>query len=131
MPRKTTITILLGILAAVVVFHVSIVVGIVPYSIAWGGRIESMGQMYLFEAVSILANVVLGYVLLLKSSHLNSVVPERWLNRILWIFFGLFLLNTVGNIFAVQPLERGFAVLTLGMAVLILLVLKSEAEKTK
>jgi hypothetical protein len=43
---------------------------------------------------------------------------------ILWIFFGLFVLNTVGNIFAKSNFEKFFAILTALFAMLIWNILK-------
>ncbi|NQW30752.1 MAG: hypothetical protein HQ472_09610 [Ignavibacteria bacterium] len=124
MHRKTAIKILLGILTAVVIFHVGIIAKIIPHGIAWGGRIESDSELYVLEFISILVNLLLGVVLLLKGGYVQHKIPARVLNAVLWVFLVLFLLNTVGNVLAESVLEKCFAVLTLVLAALIWILLR-------
>ena len=57
MKYKASINILLGLLVAVILFHIAVMVKAIPYSIAWGGWVQNDRQMYVFEAVSILINL--------------------------------------------------------------------------
>jgi len=111
--------ILLGILGAVVVFHLLILLKVIPYDIAWGGRLSNDQEMYVFETVSIGINLLLGWVVLMKCDLVRFKFSSRIVNTILWIFFVLFILNTIGNILAVSNLEKSFAVLTALSAFLI------------
>ncbi len=106
------------------IFHIGIVAKVIPHNIAWGGRIESDSQLYVLESISILVNLLLGVVLLLKGGLMRCKIPERVLNGVLWVFLALFLLNTVGNLLAETEIEKYFAVLTLAMAALIRIVLR-------
>ena len=126
MKFKTSIPILLGLLVAVILFHIAIFVKAIPYSIAWGGRLQNDQEMYVFEAISILINLFLGFVLLMKVSYINFRFREKTTNIILWIFLVLFVLNTIGNLFAKTNFEKSFAVLTLVFAILIRRILKSK-----
>lgn len=131
MNHKTAIQILLGLLSMVIVFHLCIVVKLIPYNIAWGGRIGNDTEMYVFETISILINLFLGFILLMKGNYIAFQFSKKTLNRVLWIFFAIFVLNTVGNIFAKTNFEKFFAVLTLLFAVLIWKILqKNNAEAT-
>jgi hypothetical protein len=80
--------------------------------------------MYVFEAISILINLFLGLVLLMKASYIKFRFKKKAIDVILWIFLALFVLNTVGNLFAKTNFEQSFAVLTFVFAVLILMILK-------
>jgi hypothetical protein len=111
--------ILLAILGAVVVFHLLILLKVIPYDIAWGGRLSNDQEMYVFETVSIGINLLLGWVVLMKCDLVRFKFSSRIVNTILWVFFVLFILNTVGNIVAVSNLEKSFAVLTALSAFLI------------
>ncbi|MFO0359857.1 MAG: hypothetical protein ACK50N_05110 [Flavobacteriales bacterium] len=111
--------ILLGILGAVIVFHLLIFLKVIPYDIAWGGRLSNDQEMYVFETVSIGINLLLGWVVLMKCDLVRFKFSSRIVNTILWIFFVLFILNTIGNILAVSNLEKSFAVLTALSAFLI------------
>jgi hypothetical protein len=57
MKYKTSINILIGLLIAVILFHIAVIVKVIPYGIAWGGRLQNDAEMYVFEAISILVNL--------------------------------------------------------------------------
>jgi len=124
MNAHTATKIILFILATTVVFHVLIVVKVIPYHIAWGGRLQSDQDMYSFETVSILVNVFLALVLCIKANYLKLNLPNKLINFILWCFLILFLLNTIGNIIAVTAFEKSFALVTLALAYLLWVILK-------
>lgn len=114
---------MLVLLVAVFCFHLLVLFGIVPYSIVWAGRLKSTTDMYIFEAISILINAILFYVLLLKGNYIRHRVPERIVNSIILFFVALFLLNTAANFMATTFFERViFTPLTLLSAVLLLII---------
>ena len=118
---------MLGLLAAVILFHIAIIAKVIPYNIAWGGRLQNDQEMYVFEAVSILINAFLGLVLRMKANYIKFRFREKAINIILWIFLVLFVLNTIGNLFAKTNFEKSFAVLTFVFAILIWMILKSKS----
>ena len=109
---NNTIKIFIGLLFIITLFHLSIIVKIIPYNIAWGGRLTNDNEMYVFETISILINVFLSWILLMKGNFVKFKFSIKTVNIILWIFFGLFVLNTFGNIFAKTNFEKLFALLT-------------------
>lgn len=121
-----TIKIFLGLLFLVILFHIYIIVKIIPYNIAWGGRLTNDNEMYVFETISILINVFLSWILLMKGNLLKFKFSNKTVTIILWIFFGLFILNTFGNIFAKTNFEKFFALLTGLFAILIWKIIKQE-----
>jgi len=121
---NTQIKILLGLLFSVILFHICIIVKIIPYNIAWGGRLTNDNDMYVFESISILINLFLSWLLLMKGEFVEFKFPNKTVNLILWIFFALFILNTVGNLFAKTNFEKLFALLTGLSAILIWNILK-------
>lgn len=124
---QTAIKIMLGILCMVILFHVLIMVKIIPYNIAWGGRLQTDEQMYIFETTSILINLFLGFILLMKGRYITYQFKNKTLNIVLWIFLVLFVLNTIGNIFAQSTFEKMFALLTLLFTFLIWVILRRGA----
>jgi hypothetical protein len=112
------------------VFHLFILLKVIPYDISWGGRLTNDTEMYVFESISILVNLFLFSLLLIKGNYLKEIIPERIVNVLLWIFLVLFALNTVGNIFAETNFEKGFTVLTLSFSVLIWIILR-KGKKAK
>ena len=125
MKYKTSINILLGLLVAVITFHLLVIAKKIPYDIAWGGRLKSDTEMYVFEAVSIVINLFLGLVLLMKGGYTKLRFKEKTINIILWIFLVLFVLNTVGNLFAKTKFEKSLSFLTFISGILIWTILKT------
>lgn len=124
MNSKTAIEIMLWLLTAVVLFHLSILLKIVPYEITWGGRLKSDEDMYVFETVSIAINLLMCMMLLIKGDYIKAFIPIKVVNVFLWIFLVLFALNTVGNVFAETNFEKFFTILTLASSVLIWIILR-------
>ena len=103
------IKLFIGLLIVVVLFHICILVKIIPYNITWGGRLQNDSEMYVFESISILVNIFLALVLLMKGKLIRFTFPEKAINTILWIFCFLFILNTLGNLFAQTSFEKIFS----------------------
>ncbi len=131
MQAKTAIQIMLVLVGAIILFHLTIVLKIVPYDITWGGRLKNDQEMYAFEAFSLALNVVLVLVLLIKGAYIRPILPIKAANFILWFFFGLFALNTIGNFLATTVLEKGFSVLTILFCILIWIILKRKGAKNQ
>ncbi|MGV8964490.1 MAG: hypothetical protein ACOH2V_14065 [Candidatus Saccharimonadaceae bacterium] len=117
---------MIGLLTLLLLFHFCLIAKIIPYEIAWGGRLKNDAQMYIFEIISILINGVLITVLLLKVNYIKHEISEKIINGILWLFVALFALNTIGNILAKTCFEKSFAVLTFVSALLIWIILKKK-----
>jgi len=117
--QNNAIKLLIGLLSLVIVFHFLIIVKIIPFNIAWGGRLKSDQEMYVFEGISIVINLFLIWVLSLKLKN----VKGKLINSMLWIFLGIFTLNTIGNLFAQTNFEKFFSILTFVFALLILRIL--------
>lgn len=124
MPKNVAIKIFLGLQFAIILFHLCIITKMIPYNITWGGRLTNDTEMYVFETISILVNVFLSWILLMKGDFVAYKFPNQVVNVILWVFFALFMLNTVGNIFAKTFLEQQFAFLTGFYCILLLVILK-------
>ena len=121
-----TIKIFLGLLFSIILFHICILIKVMPYDITWGGRLTNDAEMYIFETISILINVFLCWILLMKSNLLKWKFSTKTINIILWIFFIIFVLNTFGNIFAKTYFEKFFAFLTGLFSVLLWIILKKK-----
>lgn len=130
MNPKTAIKTMLYLLAAVLLFHLCIMLKIVPYEITWGGRLKNDSQMYIFETISILINLFLFLILLIKGTYLKEYMPMKIVNLILWLFFILFGLNTLGNILAKTNFEKFFTLLTLAFSILIWIILWKDKKRT-
>jgi hypothetical protein len=107
--KETAIKLMIGMLTIVLIFHVGVIVEIIPYTIVWAGKINSIDEMRVFEIISILINALLLVVLYIKSYNIKNNISNRIINFIIWVFVFLFAINTIGNLFA-----RSFIELILG-----------------
>lgn len=101
----TAIRILVFLNSIVLVFHLFVLFQIIPYTIVWAGKLNSLEEMYAFESVSILVNLILLIVVLIRGNIWKVSTSKRLLDIILWIFVFIFALNTIGNLFAATSLE--------------------------
>ena len=124
MTSRLAIKLMLWLIGAVLLLHSAILVKIIPYEVTWGGRLESDTEMYVFEVVSVLTNLFLAFLLLIKEKHLSSFIPMKVVNILLWAFLILFGINTLGNIFAESLFEKSLSLLTLIFTYLIWVILK-------
>ena len=133
--QKQALNVMLALLTAVILFHLSVLFQIIPYTIVWAGKLNNMQEMRVFESISILICTFHISVLLLKGNYIKSKIPIKIINGILWIFVALFVLNTAGNLFAKSNFELYFFTpLTFISALLSLRILignkKEKAAKT-
>ncbi|MCR1795176.1 hypothetical protein AB3N61_12400 [Leptospira sp. WS58.C1] len=129
--RKSAAGLLLLFFSCSIIFHTIIISGVVPFSIVWGGRLETWEQMVVFESISILLNFIFLAVIALDSEYIKLPVPKSIVRILLWIMIAIFSLNTLGNIFSLNATETiVFTPVTLVTALcgLVLVFLPSKEE---
>lgn len=94
------------ILSAMVVFHLLIVTGVIPFNMVWGGRLKSQEQMLGFEAFSISINVFMVWAVGTYAGIFKFSANRSFLKGVLWTMVALFLLNTLGNLASVNEWEK-------------------------
>jgi hypothetical protein len=100
-----------------ILFHLAVIIGIlfldfVPVDYLWGGRMETAEQLLGFEILSLLVISLCLLFVLIRTGRLNIPVLYGTSRIVLWILFGLFLLNTIGNLLAESSFEKLFAIIT-------------------
>lgn len=123
---RVAMRIILVIQLMALIFHSCIVLQIIPYAITWGGKLHNLQEMYLFESISILINVFFVWVLLMHAGKAKAFFSMKVVCSILWAFMLLFVLNTIGNIFAKTTFEQCFTFVTLLISVLLAIILKNK-----
>jgi len=109
---------LLAVLSLVIVFHLLVLLHVIPYTIVWGGRLTSDTQMVRFELTSIAINAFMLVVVAIRAGLLRVNVPPLLINIALWLMAGLFAVNTVANLASLNEFEKlAFTPLTLLLAV--------------
>ena len=118
------------ILNLVIIFHLLILSGVVSYAIVWGGRLTSTKEMIIFEAISILLNILMIVIVAHHAGFLRLPLKATVSRIGIWIMVLVFALNTVGNLMSVNETERIiFTPLTFILAVLCLvLALRKKAS---
>jgi len=97
---------LVMLFAAITVFHALVLLGFIPTTIVWGGRPNTKQDIIKLEIISITLNILL---LLFSVSNLKlwlKPLPYLLNKVILAVFSLLFMLNTLGNMYAKTNLER-------------------------
>lgn len=113
--------ILLIILGLLIIFHILIVVGIVPYNIVWAGKIKSKKELLLMESISLFISVMAMIIVGSKTKNLIFIEDPTIVNIGMWILLALFIINTIGNLTAKSPIEKyGFGTLTILISFLVL-----------
>ncbi|GAB4161625.1 MAG: hypothetical protein Fur003_4930 [Candidatus Dojkabacteria bacterium] len=88
-----------------VIYHILILTQVVDYHYAWGGRLTNLTQMYQFEAVSLVSMVPFLLVVYFNSKLPSQKTLFKVTKYLLFIISGVFLLNTIGNVFAKTAFE--------------------------
>jgi hypothetical protein len=98
--------IIILITALVIFYHFLILFSIVPYELTWGGKLKSYNQMIVFETISIVINCLIILVVFIKLGFIKRLQSSKLIKFVLWFFVLLFALNTIGNLFAENVLEK-------------------------
>ena len=122
---KKAIQLSLFAFGLLILFHLSIIVGIiffdyVPLEFLWGGRMETAKELLKFEIISFIVMAVCLFFVLVKSGRIYLPWLSGAITIVLWILFILFLLNTIGNILAETTFEQLFAIITVFLSILCL-----------
>lgn len=91
-------------------FHFAVIIGIlffdiVPLDFLWGGQMKTKEELFVFEIISFLVQVLCLWVLSVKVklTHLNK--SNLMADIVIWILCAIFFLNTIGNLVAKTWLE--------------------------
>lgn len=106
MKHKIASVLLIVFFSVIIVFHLLISFKVIPYAIAWGGRLTNDSEMYVFETFSIVLNTLFLLVAIKKHKQIKQGESSKFINVMLWIMFALFALNTIGNLFSINSFEK-------------------------
>ena len=97
---------LLTILSLFILFHLLVILNVIPFGVVWGGTMKDRSQMLTFETVSIIINILMLAVAGIKAGYLNIGINQLTVRVILWIMFTLFVMNTLGNLLSGSQFEK-------------------------
>ena len=112
------------------IFHIFALLQIVPYQYLWGGRLQSVQEMYVMESISLVVNAIFVICSYLYLGYLNKGLVPTWIRFVFGFISAIFFINTIGNLVAVTNLETLLATpITAFLAVVsFTLVLKYENQ---
>ncbi|HRX24072.1 MAG TPA: hypothetical protein P5512_08030, partial [Chitinophagales bacterium] len=70
MKTRTASLILLILTSAGILFHICILLKLIPYNIAWGGRLEDDAAMYRMEIFSLVLNLFFAWMVAVQGGFI-------------------------------------------------------------
>ena len=119
-----------------ILFHTAVILGILVFDFApvehlWGGQMETAEQLLTFEIVSLAIQALCLLLVLIKTERIKLPRLALAADIGMWLLFGLYTLNTLGNITAKSAFEKTMTVATVLFAVSTLrLALEKREKKT-
>jgi len=115
---KLSGNILLFSLGLLFLFHVLVLLKVIPADIVWGGQIKGVpANLITLEAVALLVTVVFILVVAAKTGYLQVGRLSGIINIGVWLIFVYLLLNTLGNLASGISFEKlVFAPITILLA---------------
>jgi len=105
--EKSAATVLLVILGALAVFHTVMLAGALPAGIAWGGQVSGSRQaLRALEVAALVVTLLFAGVVGAKVGFIGGARLRRAARIGMWVIFGYFVLNVVGNLASTSGLER-------------------------
>lgn len=100
------------------VFHLCIIISIVwfdcaPNDYLWGGRMNTVEELLRFEYLSLALQLLFIFIIAVATEKINLPRIVPFARLLLWPMALMFLLNTMGNIFAKTAFEKSLAIITL------------------
>jgi len=89
--------VLLFSLGLLLLFHILVLLKIIPASIMWGGQANA-GNIVMLEIVALVVTLFFGYVIAAKTGYVQVGKFGGMVKILVWIIFLFLVLNTLGNL---------------------------------
>ena len=97
---------ILVILSLLIAFHLLILCGVIPYNVVWGERLKDKSQMLTFEIPSVIVNLIILAVVMIKANIVRVRISGIVVRVALWVMVGLFMFNIAGNLLSNNVFEK-------------------------
>ena len=99
--------ILLAALGLLAIFHILVLLGIIPAAIVWGGMIQGVpSNLMTLEAISFLVTLLFIIIIAAKIGYIRAGNLSGAVNVGVWLIFAYLLLNTLGNLASGVSFEK-------------------------
>jgi len=104
-PFSTALVAAAFILSSMVLFHLIVLTGIIPFDMVWGGQLQSQQQMIVFESTSILFTSFIIFVVAMRAGWVKKIFARKLITISLFASIILFALSFLGNLLSLNSLE--------------------------
>lgn len=99
--------VLLFSLGLLFVFHILVLLKVIPANIVWGGQIKGVPEnLVSLETVALLVTAVFILIVATKTGYFQAGKWSGGINVGVWLIFAYLLLNTLGNLASGISLEK-------------------------
>ncbi len=139
MDRKTELSwiqtlgfIAVGLLVIVMVLQLLLAAGILPVTMAWGGRQTELTAALRFSSlIAIILLCYFAYVIARRSGILGAAPPSRLIRILSWLVTAYLIFNTVMNFTSRSAAERWiFGPITLALTVICAMISLSKSASS-
>ena len=89
---------LLGSLGLLAMFHILVLLRVIPADIVWGGAVQnSTTSLFPLEMISLLVTLWFAVVIAAKAGYIKAFRFQAAVNIGVWVVFAILLLSTVAN----------------------------------
>ena len=103
---KTAYLIFIATSAIGLLYNLAVLLRFVDYHYAWGGRLTTIESMYSFVTFSIISNLAFLTIVTVAKKQIDRNNLNSKLRILILLMAILFLVNTLGNIFAITLFEK-------------------------
>jgi hypothetical protein len=113
-----------GLFSIVMILQLMLAAGILPISMAWGGRhTELTLTLRLSSLIAIILLCYFAYMIARRSGIMGTTSPSKLINILSWFVTAYLVFNTVMNFSSSSPVEKWvFGPLTLVLVVITLII---------
>jgi hypothetical protein len=116
---KSSGNILIIFLIILIVFHVLVLMKIIPFEMLWGGQIKNSSSLFIYEGFAVFLTIIFLLIISMKIGYINPEKFVKVVNFGVWLVFVYFLMNTIGNFSSGITIEKWiFTPITIIMTIL-------------
>jgi hypothetical protein len=105
LPKKAAGTLLIASLIFLFLFHLLVVIKILPGNIVWGGALDK-NTVIKYEIIALIITVFLLFNAIVKAGYINNKILKKITKVIIWFMVVYFAFMIVGNLVAKTLTEK-------------------------
>lgn len=99
--------VLLIALGALFIFHILVLLKVLPANIVWGGQIQSgQANPILLESIALLATLLFMLIIAARAGYIRAGSLSWAVDIGVWLTFAFLVLNALGNLASPVPFEK-------------------------